>query len=89
MQTRLADRIANLLFLPVRLVGKAIPKPVRDHLEDRLFYAIFQVTRVTNDAYPRREAEAAATQADAPAPVNPPSSGSAGAAERPRSSPRR
>ena len=87
MQTRLADRIANMLFLPVRLVGTAIPKPVRDHLEDRLFYAIFQVTRVTNDAYPRREAEAA--QAEAPAPVNPPSSGSARAAERPRSSPRR
>ncbi|MCK6513884.1 hypothetical protein L6R46_02340 [Myxococcota bacterium] len=87
MQTRLADRLSNLLFLPVRLVGKAIPKPLRDHLEDRLFYAIFQVTRVTNDAYPRREAEAEA--AGATEPVNPPSSGSGRAADRPRSSPRR
>ena len=73
MQTRLADRIANMLFLPVRLVGKAIPKPVRDHLEDRLFYAIFQVTRVTNDAYPRREAEAKPGP-EAPPEVSPPSS---------------
>lgn len=87
MQTRLADRLSNLLFLPVRLVGKAIPKPLRAHLEDRLFYAIFQVTRVTNDAYPRREAEA--EPADATEPVNPPSSGSGRAADRPRSSPRR
>ena len=84
MQTRLADRIANMLFLPVRLVGKAIPKPVRDHLEDRLFYAIFQVTRVTNDAYPRREAEE-----DAPPNLSPPSSRSGQAAAPPRSSPRR
>jgi hypothetical protein len=88
MQTRLADRLANMLFLPVRLVGKAIPKPVRDHLEDRLFYAIFQVTRVTNDAYPSREAEAEA-KPGAPPEVNPPSSGSGRAADRPRSSPRR
>lgn len=88
MQTRLADRLSNLLFLPVRLVGKAIPKPLRDHLEDRLFYAIFQVTRVTNDAYPRREAEPE-PGAEAPEAVNPPSSGSGRAADRLRSSPRR
>lgn len=58
MQTRLADHLANALFLPARLVRRALPRSVREHLEDRLFYAIFQVTRVTNDAYPRREAAA-------------------------------
>jgi hypothetical protein len=63
MQTRLADHLANALFLPARLARRALPRSVRDHLEDRLFYAIFQVTRVTNDAYPRREADA---QAEAP-----------------------
>jgi hypothetical protein len=75
MQTGLADRLATLVFLPVRLVGKAIPRRLRDHLEDRLFYAIFQVTRVTNDAYPRREAEAEAKPGpEAPPEVSPPSS---------------
>ncbi|MCK6519824.1 hypothetical protein L6R49_00125 [Myxococcota bacterium] len=76
MQTRLADHLANALFLPARLVRRALPRSVREHLEDRLFYAIFQVTRVTNDAYPRREAaaepgapaEAAPTSAPAASP---------------------
>ena len=53
MQTRLADRLSNLLFLPARLVGKAIPKPLRDHLEDRLFYAIFQVCLLYTSPSPR------------------------------------
>lgn len=86
MQTRLADHLANALFLPARLVRRALPRSVRDHLEDRLFYAIFQVTRVTNDAYPRREAAAPGAPAEAPAgspssgpgaspTISPPSSG--------------
>ena len=30
---------------------KRIPSAIKQKLEDRLFYAIFQTTRVTNDAY--------------------------------------
>lgn len=34
-----------------RLAWSALPGRVRENLEDRFFGAIFQVTRVTNDAY--------------------------------------
>ncbi|MEC8381963.1 MAG: hypothetical protein VXZ96_16650 [Myxococcota bacterium] len=30
---------------------KRIPSSIKQRLEDRLFYAIFQTTRVTNDNY--------------------------------------
>lgn len=42
-------------MLPLRAAARAMPVRWRSELEDRLFYAIFQMTRVENDAYPRRE----------------------------------
>lgn len=37
-----------------RLVLRALPERTRQRLEDRFFYAVFQVTRVENDNYGRR-----------------------------------
>lgn len=54
MNTRHAERLSEALFLPLRLARQLVPERLRRALEDRLFYAIFQVTRVTNDAYPTR-----------------------------------
>jgi hypothetical protein len=36
----------------VRTLLRALPVPVRRRLEDRVFYAVHQLTRVTNDHYP-------------------------------------
>ena len=33
------------------MVARLVPEPVRQRLEDRFFYAVFQVTRVENDSY--------------------------------------
>jgi hypothetical protein len=35
-----------------RIGAKAIPRKLRKSVEDRIFYAIFNLTRVTNDHYP-------------------------------------
>ena len=34
-----------------RGLGRLLPPPIRRQLEDRVFFSVFQVTRVTNDAY--------------------------------------
>ena len=34
-----------------RGLGRLLPPPLRRQLEDRVFFSVFQVTRVTNDAY--------------------------------------
>ena len=34
-----------------RGVGRLLPDSLRRRLEDRVFFSVFQVTRVTNDAY--------------------------------------
>lgn len=44
--------MAKALILPVRALARLVPAPLRARLEDRVFYAVFQMTRVTNDAYP-------------------------------------
>lgn len=56
MKARTSEQLARALFLPLRLARQLVPHAVRARLEDRLFYAIFQVTRVTNDAYPAQRA---------------------------------
>ncbi len=38
----------------LRGLGRALPRRVREAAEDRLFYSIFQLTRVTNDNYGHR-----------------------------------
>jgi hypothetical protein len=48
---RLSEAVARVLVSGGRLTVRVMPERVRKNLEDRLFYAIFQRTRVENDAY--------------------------------------
>lgn len=48
-----------------RLVVRLLPRRVQKALDDRLFGAIFQVTRVTNDAYGWRPATPAGRPGEA------------------------
>ena len=48
---RASLRVGGLVLGAGRLAWAALPARVRDNLENRFFGAIFQVTRVTNDAY--------------------------------------
>jgi len=57
MDSRNADRIARGLVRVGRAAARALPSRVRDRLEHRVFYAIFNLTRVTNDAYGWRPSE--------------------------------
>jgi hypothetical protein len=43
--------LADALVVTARAVGRVLPKRVMKGIEDRVFYAIFQRTRVENDAY--------------------------------------
>ncbi len=61
----------------LRAVVRALPSAWRKGLDDRIFGAIFQVTRVTNDAYgwkapPADTAGRAAEPAPPPDPATPP-----------------
>jgi hypothetical protein len=40
-----------------RIGAKVIPKGLKKRLEDRFFYAIFNLTRVTNDHYPQKRTQ--------------------------------
>jgi len=40
-----------------KIGAKVIPKSLRKRLEDRFFYAVFNLTRVTNDHYPQNRGE--------------------------------
>ncbi|MEN9805959.1 MAG: hypothetical protein RL756_467 [Pseudomonadota bacterium] len=54
---RLTDAVAALTVAGGRAAVRLLPARVRKNLEDRLFYAIFQRTRVENDAYGWRPPE--------------------------------
>lgn len=43
--------LADLLCDPMRWLGRLIPRRLRACIEGRVFYAVFNSTRVTNDAY--------------------------------------
>lgn len=43
--------IARAAVLASRAAWRVVPGPVRRQLEDRVFYAVFHLTRVENDAY--------------------------------------
>lgn len=43
--------LASAVLATGRLVVRAVPVGVRKKLEDRVFGAVFHLTRVTNDAY--------------------------------------
>lgn len=55
---RLSETIADVVVGAGRVVSRALPARVKKRVEDRIFYAIFQVTRVTNDAYGWRPPDA-------------------------------
>jgi hypothetical protein len=44
-------KLAEAAVGAARLVGRGLPKGVKKQIEDRIFYFIFQKTRVENDAY--------------------------------------
>lgn len=45
------EQVARLVVGTARAVVRRLPNRLKKALDDRLFGAIFQVTRVTNDAY--------------------------------------
>ncbi len=48
------QRVARGVMKVARRVVRLVPRAVVDLAEDRLFYAVFQLTRVTNDNYGSR-----------------------------------
>ena len=44
-------KLSRVVFRLGRSVGTRLPRIVSRNFENRVFYAIFNVTRVTNDAY--------------------------------------
>ncbi len=47
----LSHRVAGVVVGLGRRVAAHLPKGLKSAIDDRIFGAIFQVTRVTNDAY--------------------------------------
>lgn len=45
------ERAARGAFAVAGLVKRLIPSPIRKAIDDRFFYAVFNLTRVTNDDY--------------------------------------
>jgi len=52
----------------LRLAGRLLPRRVRRMVEDRVFYGVFNTTRVMNDNYGWRPGEAASYTTPGPAP---------------------
>ncbi len=50
--SQLPERAAALVVATARRGFRLLPPRIRKHVEDRVFYAIFHLTRVTNDHYP-------------------------------------
>ena len=51
--SRMARGVARLVMGSGRMVSRVLPARLRQRLEDRFFYAVFQTTRVENDDYGR------------------------------------
>lgn len=47
----LRRRVAGVAVTAARVAVLALPERTRKRLEDRVFYAIFNVTRIENDNY--------------------------------------
>jgi len=56
-EDRPAYLAADLLLRAGRLLSRALPGRIKRGIEDRFFYAVFNVTRVTNDNYGWRPPE--------------------------------
>jgi len=52
MKPNTAKAVAHASQKVLRQCSRLLPQRLRAHLDSRLFYAIFQVSRVTNDHYP-------------------------------------
>ena len=50
-QTPGSLRLARVVIGLSQRVGRVLPGSIRQRLENRVFFSVFQVTRVTNDAY--------------------------------------
>ena len=46
-----AERVANGVFALAGVLKRLVPRRVREAADDRFFYAVFNLTRVTNDDY--------------------------------------
>ncbi len=55
MEREKAHTVARTAHAVMERCARWLPAVVRTRLDNRLFYAIFQVSRVTNDHYPSRD----------------------------------
>jgi len=55
MDSSRAERLAHRLFRVGGTLKRMVPEQIRKNLDQRLFYAIFNLTRVTNDDYVSQE----------------------------------
>ena len=62
MERRLAQQLAQGLVKAGRVVATALPRGVTQRLDNRIFRAVYQLTRVTNDAYGWRPPDAVSEQ---------------------------
>lgn len=54
-----------------RLASRLVPRRLRQVIEDRIFYGIFNTTRVMNDNYGWRPGDAESSTTTGPAPRRP------------------
>ncbi|HJN72362.1 MAG TPA: hypothetical protein QGF58_00395 [Myxococcota bacterium] len=64
MNARNAERLADGLFRVGCRLKTLVPRRVRRNLDQRLFYAIFNLTRVTNDDYGQEPVRTKRTKRD-------------------------
>lgn len=59
LEASIRTSFPKLALRSLKAVGKvslkAVPQRIRKNIDDRFFYAIFNLTRVTNDHYPERD----------------------------------
>ena len=51
MNARHAHRLARAAFSVAKGLERLVPAALRTAVEDRVFYAVHQLTRITNDDY--------------------------------------
>ena len=62
------EMVADLTIAAGRVLSRAMPRRVKKMVEDRIFFAIYQKTRVENDAYGWKPPEAPAEPVSPPEP---------------------
>lgn len=66
-EQRWSLRVSRAVFGVARSAYRVLPGPLRERVEDRFFYAVFNVTRVTNDNYGWRPEEPGGVPPEGPA----------------------